>query len=217
MPHIGSDAVDGKGLELIREWIMALPPRAGGAPPSELTVQATSERAASTQLIESPSTPAGDASNAVDRLLASTAGALSLVCEVQNGKLPAAICSVAKDKGIASSQEYVRDLFRRFDPAEQQRNHLGSSINAAHLLALRGDSTRGRDVFFGAANAGLCADVIASIRSRRISDLIYLTLPVNTTGPIFSTTFYTRAKRSRPSTSPTWPEPSPAIHSPASS
>jgi putative heme-binding domain-containing protein len=155
MPHIGSDAVDSRGIELIREWITAMPSRAGNTPPASSTVAASSERAAMLQLIESPSISTADAGAAIDRLLTSTAGALSLVCEIQNGKVPSAICSMAMGKGIASSQEYVRDLFRRFDPKE--RSHLGTSINAARLLALRGDVARGKDIFFGGANSGLCA------------------------------------------------------------
>jgi putative heme-binding domain-containing protein len=157
MPHIGSDYVDPQGLKLIRQWISSLPARPGNAPPLASTVRATGERAAMLRLLENRATLPVDAADTVDRLLSSTAGALALVLEIQDDKLPPSTLSMAKSKGIASPQEFIRDLFRRFDPAEQQRNHLGPTINAAKLLALRGDAERGREVFFGANAAGLCA------------------------------------------------------------
>jgi putative heme-binding domain-containing protein len=157
MPHIGSDCVDSKGVELIRQWIAPMPKQDVPQLVTSLSPNEAEARNALLRAVKEPGTSPADASLALDQLLSSTSGALAITCEIQRGTLPPATISLAVSKGLASSQEFVHDLFRRFDPAEQQRNRLGTNINPTKLLSLHGDAARGRDVF-GLNNAqGLCA------------------------------------------------------------
>ncbi len=141
MPHIGSDVVDTNGLALIRAWITNLAPeRRNQQMNPDLAALQTSDRA-----------------QAIDRLLRSTSGGMALLGAVDAGKLSAGTVQNITTKAIASPDEQVRDLFRRFDPAASEPR-LGSPINTAALLALRGDAERGRKIFFDASGSvGLCA------------------------------------------------------------
>lgn len=157
MPHIGSDLIDAKGLALIRQWIarlaMTTPP-----PPSVPTgAEAIDRRNADIELLKDASAPPAQVAAAIDRLLLSTGGALALLNAIEDGKLPAAACELAKSRGQTWPQDPVRDLFRRFNPAEQSIARLGSNINPARILNLRGDSNRGRQIFFTQGGAGLCS------------------------------------------------------------
>ena len=151
MPHIGSDLVDDRGIELIRQWILSLPGSAGAT-----TAGNKSTYDADLRTLESAKA-SSDASAAADRLLASAGGALALLCELQAGKLPPQVARIAAAKGYSSTQDTVRDLFRRFNPAEQQIARLGSNINAKKLLAMPGDIERGRKIFFESGGTGLCS------------------------------------------------------------
>jgi putative heme-binding domain-containing protein len=90
-------------------------------------------------------------------MLASTTGALTLLNDVEQHKLAPAVDAQARAQGIAATSETARDLFRSFDPNADSVERLGTSPDMAQLLALKGDADRGRQIFFGAANQGLCA------------------------------------------------------------
>ena len=148
MPHIGSDRVDHAGLQLMIDWIRSLDPdRSSQLPPVREI--------------------AGDPA-AIDRLLNSPTGAMAVICALYSPDLPPDACRLMCDKGLAVKNEAVHDLFRTYDPKEQQHPRLGTNIDPAKLLAprLRGDPSRGRSIFFGAADAaaGLCS------RCHRISN-----------------------------------------------
>jgi putative heme-binding domain-containing protein len=136
MPHIGSDQVDHRGLQLMIDWIRSLDPQKHPAP------VATTDPAA------------------IDRLLSSPTGALAIICALHSHTFDSADAyNLMTSKGIASRNEAVHDLFRTFDPNEQGRDRLGPNVNPAKLLTLKGDPARGRQIFFGAADssAALCA------------------------------------------------------------
>jgi putative heme-binding domain-containing protein len=155
MPHIGSDRVDAEGLDLIQSWIRTLGRQGADMPAGgEDLVRDTMLRG-----VEFQATTAQDAARGIDLLLRSTDGSLALAMDVQDNKLPAAAQSIAIARGIESKDEFVRDLFRRFDPAEQSRQRLGPNINAARLLTRHGDAARGMLIFFGQGerSAALCA------------------------------------------------------------
>jgi putative heme-binding domain-containing protein len=156
MPHIGSDCVDSQGLDLMREWIAGLPKQEG--PPSATAPESkeADSRAALLSELNKPGTSTDESTKVLDQLLSSTSGALAIICDIQQNTLPVPAQSIARSKGIASSQQFVHDLFRRFDPSEQQRIRLGTNVNPAKLLALHGDAARGREVF-GTNSQGLCA------------------------------------------------------------
>ncbi len=153
MPHIGSEVVDEKGVELIRQWAAALP--AGGTQPTPEAAAARADQAAALRQLESPD-PAAPDFVAVERLLSSPGGALALVCELQAGRLNGPARQAAIAGGLSSHQDLVHDLFRRFDPNDSVADRLGPNASTARILALAGDPERGRHIFHETAG-GLCA------------------------------------------------------------
>jgi putative heme-binding domain-containing protein len=130
MPHVGSTVVDDEGVGLIGRWIDGLPrtPGPGDAakPGAELPEDAA----------------------AIRRMLASTSGALNLMRAIDADRLSAEMRQLAIRQGIASPEDAVRGLFERFVPADQLPKRLGTRINPAELLAVKGDAERGRRLFF---------------------------------------------------------------------
>ncbi len=145
MPHIGSDIVDEKGTQLLRQWIADMP--APGA--------AISNARAQRELDVKALATERDSGAAIDRLLATPSGAQALLGEIDSRSLPEPVLKAALAKAIASPQESVRDLFRRFDSREQFIVRLGPNIDRTKLLAMPGDATRGRAVFESASGAAI--------------------------------------------------------------
>ncbi|HEY2584541.1 MAG TPA: PQQ-dependent sugar dehydrogenase [Tepidisphaeraceae bacterium] len=139
MPRIGSDVVDQRGIQLMIEWIRSL------APDKRPDASADAKRFQD--------------SGTLDRLLGSPTGALAIICALHAPGLDGNAFHLMTSKGLSAKDEAVHDLFRPFDPNEQAHPKIGSNVNAARLLALRGDAARGRPVFFGtgATSTGLCA------------------------------------------------------------
>ena len=142
MPHVGSNVVDTAGVGLIREWIVSR----GSSSAASADEQALIHVKSST-----------DAKPIIDKMLASTSGALALLDDVEKHRLAPTVDALARAEGIAASQETARDLFRSFDPNADAVQRLGTNPDVAQLLAKTGDPTRGREVFFGTGNQGLCA------------------------------------------------------------
>ncbi len=141
MPHIGSDVVDECGLRLVHDWIRQLSFRAD-------------ERALLARLRD-PAVAAQQRTAAIDRLLSSPGSALLLMEELAQGRLPASV----RAQVVAAAQQRpvpVRDLFERFVPDEQKVARLGNVIDAAALLARKGDAARGRELFF--KSGSLCVN-----------------------------------------------------------
>lgn len=135
MPHIGSNMVDAEGVKLLYNWIESL----------------DEPKAKTTRLTHEPD-PAE-----IDKLLGSTHGALTLIGALESAALTQPAKQAVIAKGIASKNEFVRDLFRRFDPKEQSTIHLGENPDRAKLVAMPGDAARGKKVFFESGGNGLCA------------------------------------------------------------
>jgi putative heme-binding domain-containing protein len=154
MPHIGSEVVDDKGVELISQWAASLP--GSEAQPTPEAASARVDQDAALQKLESPGTAAPDLAVAVDKLLSSPGGALALICELEAGRVIDPARQAVISAGIASHQDLVHDLFRRFDPNDSAGDRLGPNINPAKVLALTGDAQRGRKLFHETAG-GLCA------------------------------------------------------------
>jgi putative heme-binding domain-containing protein len=57
---------------------------------------------------------------------------------------------------LSGTNALIRDLLQRFLPPDRRRSTLGTDINPKVLLALRGDATRGRDLFAGASQCARC-------------------------------------------------------------
>jgi putative heme-binding domain-containing protein len=139
MPYLGGKLVDERGVLLIRDWIasMRLDPR----DPSEATRHQREAEQASLAKLKS-----GDAS-ALDPLLATNSGALSVVLAVIDGSLTGDLRAQAIARGAAIPDPVRRDLFERFLPESQRRIVLGNNIDPLALVAAKGDAARGKLLF----------------------------------------------------------------------
>ena len=122
MPHVGSEVVDDRGVELVRQWVAGM----GSPEISGEGAQGRAEQDAAVRQLEDRATPTLDVIAAADKLLSTTGGALLLICEIDAGRLPGETRQQAIARGMHAPQELVSDLFRRFDPAQ------GRAIGSAH-------------------------------------------------------------------------------------
>ena len=162
MPHFGSRVIDDDGLSLLREWISQLE-QSPGTP--DRVRQNDDAMAVAKQLAEgnratlNSLTTIEDANSeaakaAIDRLLASTSGALLLASslrETDGEILSAEIRNAVIASGTALDDTVVRDLFEAFVPEDSRTKTLGSTINGSDLLALDGNAQKGRSLFAKAA------------------------------------------------------------------
>jgi putative heme-binding domain-containing protein len=147
MPHIGSEIVDERGLRLIHDWIRSVATRSVG------TRSVKDDRAALDTLC---SQEGAARKEAVRRLLSSPRLALLLVRAFDEGRVPVSVRSEVLDAATAADPA-VRDLFERFLPDEQRVKRLGNLIRPEQILSLRGDTARGRELFFK-ASASQCVN-----------------------------------------------------------
>jgi putative heme-binding domain-containing protein len=145
MPHIGSEVVDERGVELIHDWIRALPAKGKDDPPAY-----KNEQQALDALIGFKGKDVGKSPD-LERLLSSTAGALMLARALDKKLVPAKLTPAIVAAASARPEGEVRALFERFLPADQRVKRLGATIDPKTILALKGDADRGRVVFFQTA------------------------------------------------------------------
>ena len=141
MPYLGGKLPDDRGILLVRDWIASM-----GARIQDVSPATRAQRANETEALKRLS--GGDAA-ALDALLASGSGALSVALAVMDGSLTGGMRALAITKGNAIPDPLRRDLFERFLPESQRRKVLGSDIQPAALLAQKGDATRGKTLFAG--------------------------------------------------------------------
>ncbi len=155
MPHIDSELVDERGVDLIHEWIINLThdskdPR---------TVQLTDEMVAALRLLKLRSgvgKPAADSwSEDLKSALSSTSSALFLLDVMSRRPGPPAQYDPIIAAAYANPDPQIADLFERFVPAEKRIKRLGNIIDVAKLLAVPGDVERGRALFL-AGTAAVC-------------------------------------------------------------
>lgn len=144
MPHIGSEMVDTKAVDLIHRWISSLPPVKGSDSPQAddsdvMTVLANSDSSAEAR------------ATAIDRWLSTTSGALRALRAVDQSQLQGSISKLLIDRAIAHADSQVRDLFERFVPEDQRVKRLGSVIKPEQILTLPGNMEHGKELFFKAA------------------------------------------------------------------
>lgn len=153
MPHIGSTEIDRAGVELIFDWVQKLSPDiAKETAGNEAAAKLRKEETADLDRLRAAKQTA-DQSETIARLLSSTSGALLLLRSVDDRTLSQPVSSLAIDKATQHTDVTIRDLFERFLPAEKRIKRLGSVVRPEQILALSGDSAKGRRVFF--ENAGV--------------------------------------------------------------
>lgn len=147
MPRIGSTQVDERAIRMIRDWIARMP-----APKPETEVNgATKVVPADRDAIESlrhvDRLSASDRKAAISQLASSTRGALILLGLIDlphpAEPLKHEVVSIGRNSPLVE----VRDLFERFIPDEERVKRLGDSVDRSAILALPGDSNRGRSIF----------------------------------------------------------------------
>ena len=145
MPHIGSELVDERGVDLIHEWIYSL------VTPTDIPPKAA---AVTLMMTVNAATPA-DRAAVIQRLLSSTTRALILLDTIRESPEPRGTFDQIVATAYASADPQIADLFERFVPAEKRIKRLGNIIDTAKLLAVPGDVERGRALFF-AGTAAVC-------------------------------------------------------------
>ncbi len=142
MPHFGSNLVDEKGVRLMLDWISAMPA------PDAATAQPWNWKQFKRVLQTLPDAPTATRNAAIDQHLSDTANALRLVRAVQEHDFNAALKKELIARAAAHPKPETRDLFERFLPEEQRAKRLGTSFDPQVVLSLKGDASRGRNVFF---------------------------------------------------------------------
>lgn len=149
MPHVGSNLIDDRGVRLIREWIESL--AAADATQPEGTPKPTHEELIALAALQKLSAPGAAAEKMISQLLGSTRGAMALAQAVSDGALSAPVRAAAIAEGVSQRDANVRDLFERFIPEEQRTKLLGDNFDTEALVQMKGDASRGRELFANAA------------------------------------------------------------------
>ncbi|MDB6038590.1 MAG: hypothetical protein JWM99_2431, partial [Verrucomicrobiales bacterium] len=136
MPHIGSRLADADGVALMRDWIATIP----------------SKETESQKLAELTTALAR---KDFDQLLSTMNGALFLLDSIST-KAPANDQQKVIALAASHTNGLVRDLFQRLLPPERRRQTLGATINPQTILALKGNATRGQELFVGASQCARC-------------------------------------------------------------
>lgn len=148
MPQIGADRVDRHGLRLLHDWIARMPARE--TPAAELAPPADVARLLA-DLTLAPTKPT------LDRLLASTTGALALMWAIDTRQLEGPAREAAIAAGVSHPDLQVSGLFERFVSDDLRPKRLGSVVRPAEILSLSGNAAAGRRLFeSGAVECKAC-------------------------------------------------------------
>jgi putative heme-binding domain-containing protein len=143
MPYLGGKLVDDSGVLLLRDWIASMTRQ------EDLLASTRDKRAADESALARGKT--GEVS-AIDSLLSSSTGALSVALALVDGSLKEPARARAITLGSALPDPLRRDLFERFLPESQRRKTIGPNPQIEMLLSLSGDVARGKILF-----TALCA------------------------------------------------------------
>ncbi len=148
MPRLGSNVVDEPGVKLIHDWIAQLP---GTGLVADASAHTSAQLAAAVDRLRSGKrTSAAALNRLIDPLLASPGTALRLTAALGGNDFPARAREAVVARAAKLEVAEVRDLFERFLPEERRVKRLGDVIRPEQILALPGDSARGRKLFFEA-------------------------------------------------------------------
>ena len=124
-------------------------------PTDPAVAKAREEETAAAESLGSAKALTPEGSAAIDRLLSSTSGAMSVLLRMDAAKLPPLVRDAVVARS-ATAKDEVRDLFEPFIPADQLVKRLGPTFEPQQVLTLPGDAARGRQVFFE-TSGGLCS------------------------------------------------------------
>ena len=153
MPRIGSNAVDERATRMIHDWIARMPTGKAGTSVDGLAKVALEDRDAIDSLRQADRLLPVARTAAIGRLASSTRGALMLLGMIDRTAaseiLRRDVVAVTRNSPLVE----VRDLFERFIPEDERIKRLGDVVDRAAILALRGDTARGRLIFTANAAA----------------------------------------------------------------
>lgn len=143
MPRVGSSVIDTRGTRLIRNWIDSIP----AASPDPHVARSRGDIAVAIKTLKAANNDTVKSAQ-IAALLNNTSGAVRLLQAANNNELS----TTTRLQVIATATKHptpiVRDLFETFLPEQQRVKRLGTTVQPARILALKGDIDRGRDVFF---------------------------------------------------------------------
>jgi putative heme-binding domain-containing protein len=134
MPHIGSELIDERGVELIGAWIDRLK--------HDGTMNASTQQRDREKTFDR---------NSVERSFGSWREAHDLARAVAGAKLPDEVRDRALTLAAAHGDRFIRDLFEGYQPIDRRVQSIGVNPNMSALLALKGEPTRGYELFWNAA------------------------------------------------------------------
>lgn len=152
MPHIGSNVVDERGADLIHDWIRQLPIEGDAAPASVVERREKEMRLlAGLRAMKSFNGGGQDVAGRIEQLLGSTTGALRLLRAIEENALSQSVRMLAIAKATQHERVEIRELFERFVPEEKRSKRLGTVVDPQEILALPGNTERGRRLYFETA------------------------------------------------------------------
>ncbi len=89
----------------------------------------------------------------VDRMAATTGGALALLKWIDDNELAEPLRTRAIAKAVTHPDSTVRVMYERFVPEDQRPQRLGAAIKPAEILALKGNTKRGEQIFYESSAA----------------------------------------------------------------
>jgi len=148
MPRLGSTVVDRNGTKLLHDWIANIGKDISKDKSNDTIAKKLrdGDLAGLQRLVKSKAKVAQG--KEVNRLLASTSGAMLLLNGIGNKSVPAAIRQLAVAQASKHQDVQIRDLFERFLPDEKRIKRLGAVIRPRQILSLQGSKERGKQIFF---------------------------------------------------------------------
>ena len=164
MPYIGSRVVDSKGVALIEKWIGSMPHQMSDQDSTPVQLDSRGHKLLlqlSSQTRPAPLVGQGQ-QKAIDSLVETTAGALALSAGVHSGS----IRNINTANIYESTGSDIRGLFETFIPEKSRRKTLGRNVDPQTVLALEGNATRGRLIFYSdGARCRNCHDLNDAAKS----------------------------------------------------
>lgn len=93
-------------------------------------------------------TKAQEQQEVIDQLLSSTSGSLILAQALADNHILEPARGLILAAAVKRPEPQIRDLFERFIPDDQRIKRLGTAIRPEQILSLKGDPSRGKDLFF---------------------------------------------------------------------
>jgi uncharacterized repeat protein (TIGR03806 family) len=147
MPRVGSNQVDERATRMIHDWITRMPAPWDQPSGTGLARLPAEDRAAYDILGHADRLSPDARSSAIERLSSTTRGALLLLGLIDGSQASDALRRDVVALTRNSPSVEVRDLFERFIPEGERIKRLGDAVDRRAILALTGDTARGRLIF----------------------------------------------------------------------